>query len=238
MKRLLLLASVNVLGCGGADLPKAGGALSTGRIEGRVRLLGDTIPSPTRVENSTDPDTCGRAHTLEDIVISSGNRGIRYAIVSLVDVPAAAIPAFEPETIVLDNTECRFSPHAAVLTAGSTLEARNSDPILHTTHLYGPADVNISLPVQGARSARILDRPGLYLVKCDIHGWMQAILRVDDHPFHAVTDERGAFVIDDVPAGDYVLEVSHERLGQRTAGVIVEEGVTTSAVIEYSWNEE
>jgi hypothetical protein len=228
-----MLVMVSAFACRGAEPPKDGRAPHTGRIEGLVRLLGETIPSPTRVENATDPKACGRAHTLEDIVVSSANRGIRYAIVSLGNVPATAIPAFEPETLVLDNTECRFSPHAAVLTAGSTLEARNSDPILHTTHLYGPADVNISLPLQGARSARVLDRPGLYLVKCDIHGWMQAILRVDDHPFHAVTDERGAFVIDDVPAGDYVLEVSHERLGQRTAGVIVEEGVTTSAVIEY-----
>lgn len=238
MKQALVLLIVNALACRGADLPKPGGASSTGRIEGWVRLLGETIPSPTRVENATDPEICGRLHTLEDLVVSADNRGIRNAVVGLANVPLTAIPALEPKKIALDNTECRFSPHAAVLTVGSALEALNSDPILHTTHLYGPADLNISLPVQGARSARVLDRPGVYLVKCDIHGWMQAILRVDRHPFQAVTDEGGAFHIDGVPAGAYALEVSHERLGEKTVDVIVEEGETTSVVIEYSWNDE
>jgi plastocyanin len=207
-------------------------ARATGSVEGRILVSGETPPS-TRVTNTTDPEVCGRSHTLEDLVVSSDG-GVRYAIVSLGGVPEDAIPALEPDDVVIDNTECRFTPHASVATVGSILEAVNDDPVLHTTHLYGPADVNISLPVRGARSTRRLDRPGLYVVKCDIHGWMQAFLRVDPHPFHAVTDDEGRFRIEGVPEGRYTFEVWHEKLGARELPVDVRAGVSSKVTVEYS----
>ena len=201
-----------------------------------MRFIGSELPAPTRIENTTDPEVCGRGHTLEEIVVSAEDRGVQHAIIAIGDMPETAIPRVEPETVALDNTECRFSPHAAVMVAGSTLEALNSDPILHTTHLYGPAELNISLPVKGARSARRLERAGLYTVRCDVHGWMQAVIRVDVHPYHAVTDESGAYRIDGVPEGRYQIEVWHERLGSREAEVEVEGGATAIVNVEYSVN--
>lgn len=232
-----VLSAVAMLSCGGAEPPKPKTSAATGHIRGTVRLLGDFLPEPTRVVNTTDPEICGREHTLEDLVVSPETRGIRYAIAAVRDVPAEAIAPWEPDGVVIDNVDCRFSPHAVVATVGSKLEARNSDPVLHTTHLYGPANINISLPVKGTRSERSLERAGTYIVKCDIHGWMQAFIRLDPHPFHAVTDATGAFRIESVPVGDYVLEVWHERLGLREAEVRVEEGVTSSVSIEYPYPE-
>lgn len=235
----MLLAAVNlalslaISSCRMEDSPWEEGSAGVGSIEGVVLWAGEEVPKPTRVENETDPEVCGRVHALDDLVVAPEGRGIRNAIVALVDVPEKAIPRVEPGRLVLDNTGCRFSPHAAVSLAGSTLEAFNGDPILHTTHLYGPAELNVSLPVKGARSARQLDRPGLYLVRCDIHGWMQAVVRVDVHPFHAVTDERGAFRIDGVPEGRYRLEVWHEKLGSQETEVAVEGGTTAAVKFEY-----
>ncbi|MGQ0732265.1 MAG: hypothetical protein ACT4QD_01270 [Acidobacteriota bacterium] len=37
----------------------------------------------------------------------------------------------------------------------------------------------MALPIKGIRVTRPLDRTGLVSVKCDIHGWMQAYIRVD-----------------------------------------------------------
>jgi hypothetical protein len=116
---------------------------------------------------------------------------------------------------------------------GGTLEAMNSDAVLHTTHLYGPAEVNISLPMKGARSARQIDDPGPYAVRCDVHGWMQAVVRVDRHPFHAVTAESGAFRIEGIPPGRYRVEAWHERLGARESGVVVKDGAATRPNFEY-----
>jgi hypothetical protein len=143
-------------------------------------------------------------------------------------------PTSAPERLVLDNVDCGFSPHVSVLTVGSTIEAVNSDPILHTVHVYGALEANLSLPVEGARRTRVLDHSGMLIVKCDVHAWMQAFIRVDEHPFHAVSDSRGAFRIGDIPAGSHTLEVWHESLGSQTRRVEIEAGKTTYLELRYS----
>ncbi len=199
-------------------------------MAGTVRLAEGVELEPTRIANTTDPEICGEGQTLENILFSE-SRGIENVIVSVRGVPAVEA---EPETLVLDNVECRFEPHAAAITAGSTIEARNSDAVLHTTHLYGPTEINFSLPIEGASSSRSLDEPGMYVVKCDVHGWMQAFIRVDAHPFHDVTDSDGRFRIEGLPAGQYTLELWHEKLGPLEREVRIDETTPTSIEVEYT----
>lgn len=204
-----------------------------GAVEGFVRLAGEETPSPTRVENTTDPEVCGREQSLEDLVVAGENRGIRYAIVALIDVPHDALPARQPTRPVVDNRDCRFDPHVTAVMVGDTIVAANSDPILHNTHLYGALRENIALPVTGMTVSRVARRAGMISVLCDIHGWMKAFIRVDDHPFHAVTDDRGYFRISDIPAGRYTLDIWHERLGTRRIQIGVASGTTSRVVVDY-----
>ena len=60
--------------------------------------------------------------------------------------------------------------------------------------------------------------------KCDVHGWMNAYVGVLSHPFFAVSGEGGSFSIDNLPAGDYVVEAWHEKLGTQTQNVTVGDG--------------
>ena len=212
--------------------------LSAGALEGVVRWTGAGVPQPTAVENSTDPDVCGRMHTLEDVLVSDQNKGVKNVILALVDVPVGTAPPRVPGQLLLDNIDCRFSPHVSVLTVGSVVETRNSDPTLHTVHLYGPSEANLALPLQGMTVSRTLDKAGVFIVKCDVHGWMQAFIRVDDHPFHAVTDGSGSFRITDVPAGEYTLEAWHEQLGTQQRIVRVRDGETTILAVEFSGNDQ
>lgn len=202
---------------------------ASGTLVGFVRVAG-SVPTPRVVENTTDPDVCGHRHPLDEVAVSEDG-GLQHAIVALEDVPAGTRPA--PARLILDNRHCRFVPRVAVLPVGSVLEVHNSDPTLHTVHLYGPLDLNLALPLQGMRVERRLDRSGFIVVKCDVHGWMQAFLRVDPHPFHAVTDERGAFRIAGIPPGEYTLSVWHETLGRRTSRVALFAGRTTRVEVRY-----
>jgi plastocyanin len=209
---------------------------SIGSLEGLVKLAGEDEPETTQIQNTTDPEVCGRDHTLDDMIISRENRGIRNVIVALAEVPEEKIPSLLPGHLVVDNTACRFTPHVSVLTVGSTIEAINSDPVLHTTHFYGAIEANISLPVQGATSTRVVHRPGMVIIKCDIHGWMQGFIRVDPHPFHAVTVDDGSFQISDIPDGTYTLEVWHEKLGLQRKTVHIQSGKTEHIEIQYSFS--
>ena len=204
-----------------------------GTLEGSVTLGGAVIPSVLTVENATDPNICGRTHTLDDLLVSPQNRGIANVIVALNGVSRPRTNVAGPKRLFLDNRDCRFSPHVAVVETGVELVARNSDPVFHTTHLYGTLEVNLALPFKEMSVTQIIDKPGMIIVKCDVHGWMQAYVRVDDHPFHAVTDASGSFRITDIPPGSYELEIWQERLGALTRTVLIEPGKTQEMRVEY-----
>lgn len=137
------------------------------------------------------------------------------------------------QKLILDNRKCRFQPHVAVLTTGSVIEAVNSDNIFHTTHpYYGPLSKNLALN-PGGRASQPANRPGFIIVKCDIHGWMRAFIRVDTHPFHAVTDAEGRFEISGIPQGSYTVEVWHEQFGEQRLSAVINQGSTTTLSIRY-----
>lgn len=206
----------------GAPVRPAGGAT----LEGVVHFSGDPVPVATVVPVGTDPHYCGEAMSKQDIVIDPQSRGIRYTIVRLTGPGLEDWPGTRPGRLVLDNDRCRFVPHAAAVTVGSTLVVRNSDPVLHTTHLYGAATFNPALPAKGDEAQFKLRRPGLILVRCDKHGWMQAYLWVGRHPFHAVTDAQGAYRIAGIPAGRYTVEMWHEYFTAQKAEVELQAGRT------------
>ena len=62
-----------------------------------------------------------------------------------------------------------------------------------------------------------------FKIKCDVHPWMGAYLGVFDHPYFAVTDDSGSYTISGLPAGKYVIEAWHEKLGTQTADITVDD---------------
>ena len=204
-----------------------------GVIEGRVVFEGAPIPEPTHLENSTDPDDCGKVHSLEDTLVNPDNRGVRNVIVSLADVSLPTGYEPPPSRLVVDNRQCRFEPHVAVLTVGSVIEALNSDPFYHSVHLYGLKQLNVSLHTSKSKLIELPNRPGFLIVKCDVHGWMQSYIRVDPHPFHAVTDADGRFRIEGVPTGTHRLEIWHERWGPQEQSIAVAPAATSEITITY-----
>lgn len=205
----------------------------SGVLEGWVLFEGAEIPQATPVENTTDPQACGKLQSLENIVVSPKNRGIQNVIITLKGVTLPPDQRRPPARLALDNRDCRFQPHAAVLTAGSTIEAVNSDPIFHSVHFYGLRNLNLALEPESSKVVPWATRPGILMVKCDIHGWMQAFIRVDDHPFHAVSAADGRFRIEGIPPGTYTVEVWHEYFGRKETQAKIEPDSVSSVTISY-----
>jgi hypothetical protein len=64
---------------------------------------------------------------------------------------------------------------------------------------------------------------------------MRAWVYVVPHPWFAVTDEKGQFKIERVPAGKYTLWLRHADTGQQECrSVQVKEGELTDARVEWS----
>lgn len=218
-------------------LPPAAAARPAGpfAVAGVVRIAvepGGALPAPRRILNTTDPDVCGREHDLGDLVVAPDG-GLANALVSVLDPPTDDPTPSASRTVTLDNRDCRFVPHALVLAAGDRLELRNADATLHTVHWYGPTQENVALPLQGVAVDRPLTEPGIYQIRCDVHGWMEAVLRVDRHRYHAVTAPDGRFRIEGLPPGGYLLEIWHERLGFLRASADVGPGERSDVLFTY-----
>ena len=111
----------------------------------------------------------------------------------------------------------------------------NSDPILHDVHARLGFDTlfNEGLPTWRQVKKR-LTRTGIITIQCEVlHTWMSAYIVVTSSPYFAVTDEKGEFVIEGVPAGIYEIEVWHEKLGTQSKMVILTAGTTLRVDLVY-----
>ncbi len=192
-------------------------AALAGEVKGVVRLQG--APPPPRPPQPTGQDvaTCGPSVPDESLLISDG--GVENVLVR-VEVPGVKAP---PRTVVLDQQRCRYRPRAQVAPTGSTLELRNGDPILHNVHgSVGTATAfNVPMPIPDGKTPRLLGRPGVVRVACDVHAWMAASILVTETPFAAVTGPGGTFSLAGLPPGRWQAVAWHERFGERRAVVEV-----------------
>ncbi len=178
-----------------------------GELRGVVRFQG-APPSLPPLETTKERAICGDSVPDEAVLVAGGM--LRNAVVLVKGAPAPA-----PGKGVLDQRGCRYVPHVQVLPVGSTLEVVNGDPTLHNVHGYlGQATAfNLAMPSKDSRLSRQLKKPGLVVVKCDVHDWMRAYVWVVDSPA-AVTGADGAYAIADLPPGTYEVTAWHEKLGE------------------------
>jgi hypothetical protein len=126
-----------------------------------------------------------------------------------VDRPAPASP---PRRIEMLQRDKQFVPHVVALSVGSTVDFPNLDPIFHNafSNFSGqPFDIGLYAP-RTSRSVTFRT-PGIVRVFCNIHSTMSAVIAVVNSPWFAVSQAGGKYVISNVPAGEYVLRLFHER---------------------------
>jgi hypothetical protein len=143
-----------------------------------------------------------------------------------------------PKEVVIDQPQCAFVPHAAVLfpgaydpenpdelkPSGQMFIVRNSAPMNHTTQWQGgdanPGDNKI-IPSKNVLVIDLKPEADPVILKCNIHPFMRGVLRVFDHPYAAVTDKDGNYNIEHVPAdAELRIVVWHEKAGYGNKGEI------------------
>jgi plastocyanin len=121
-----------------------------------------------------------------------------------------------------------FVPRVVAITRGSTVEFPNGDPFFHNVFsLSSAATFDLGRYPSGKSGSWRFTKPGLVKVYCHIHSQMSAAVLVLDHPYFAIPDLDGTFVLRDVPPGTYTAAGWHERVGERTGSVRVEAGQAT-----------
>ncbi len=222
----------------GSDAPPTRSAFSesTGPvIVGRVLYRGP-VPAPIQIEVNRDPDVCGRTMSMVTLSVDGATHGLRNAIVH-VDIDEAAVPAAgSAETlVVVRNKQCRFHPHVAAGQVGNGMETINDDPLMHNTNITVNSGtvLNVAMVAGGPTIKKSVKRPGLYLLKCNVHKFMQAYRMVFNDPYFDQTTEAGQYAITSASPGLHRITVWHETLGLLEKEVLVPARGTVIVDLEY-----
>ena len=206
----------------------AGSPAPAASIKGLVQYAGGAVEA-RKLAVTIDQFVCGKEKDADDLVLSP-QKGIRSAVVWL-ETPPPSVKANPAPPAQIDQKQCVFTPRVVVVPAGGTMEFLNSDRLLHNIHSVSKDNptVNRTQP-KGRTIPVVFARPEIIRIKCDLHSWMNAWVVVADHPFYALTNEQGEFVLDNLPPGQYTLRVWHESLGTLRKDVTVGDGVTAVTV--------
>lgn len=221
-----------LLGIAAQVLAYEGGEVKDGgTISGTIKFAG-VPPARKELQVTKDKEICGKEKHLSWDLIVGPNKGIENAVVSLIDVKKGK--KWEIAKATMDQNGCIYTPHVVVAPAGEAVDILNSDGILHNIHTYSTANppINKAQPKFKKVLAEKFAKPEIVKVTCDAHSWMLGWLVVSDHPYVAVTNDKGEFTLSDVPSGNYKLEVWQETLGKKAQDVTVRPKQETKLTIE------
>lgn len=195
-----------------------------GEVSGIVTLKEKPkeIPPQSVLLNS---DYCGEMANDESFILNPQSGGLANVVVSVEGIEKGKNRP--PETLIIENAKCRFPNHVQAGATGDWYEIINSDPILHNAHLkMGEMTlINIILnPSAGIVVKNKIHKSGLISIRCDKHKFMTSFIKVFDHPYFSVTDNKGHFNIKEIPSGNYTLHFWHEKMGEIQKTLVIKEG--------------
>jgi hypothetical protein len=212
-----------------------------GRIEGTVIWDGPT-PAATTVRLADSLARVCRASSLRLTSVRVVRGGVMESVVWLDGIRRGkALPASRRFEVATDR--CRLTPAVQPAIAGGILNVLSLDRLVHrlqftragtegTVGRVEQFDEGQVVPLE-----TILRLPGPVSVRSDRFSWMEASIHVFDHPYFAMTEAGGAFMIDSVPPGEHTLVVWHPVTGQRDTTVSVGGGDTVQVRLVIGANE-
>jgi plastocyanin len=164
--------------------------------------------------------------SVEDVAGSTTAEG-RAESQSIVWIDAPGHPSRASARVVLDQRNIAFYPRVLAVQVGTTVDFPNHDRVFHNVFSFHDGkrfDLGL-YPVGAVRHVRF-DHPGLSRVLCNIHPAMAAYVMAVDTAFFAVSDDRGRFVIPDVPYGGHVFHAWRPGRSELSGSVQVTPGAT------------
>ncbi|MBI4537367.1 MAG: hypothetical protein HY712_05365 [candidate division NC10 bacterium] len=194
-------------------------AQDLGSLSGRMTYA-ENPPPKKKLDVTKDKEVCGKSEIYDEALVVGPDKGLKNAVVTVVGVKGGK---FASAKVVLDQKGCQYLPRVMVVPTTGQLDILNSDGILHNIHTHSTANpaINKAQPKFKKTLTEKFTKPEIIKVTCDAHAWMAGWIVATDHPFVAVTDEKGNFSIKDLPPGNYKVEIWHETLGKQVKEVSI-----------------
>jgi hypothetical protein len=194
-----------------------------GDLKGRFVFDGEPL-EPVQFEVTKDVAIFKEPIYDESLLVNKANRGLANVVVTLRTGKPGELPPIHPsyQTDKLPAVEMTFRgaairPRVTVLRTGQEYICVNADAVGHVPRIdlrrNPPLSVLLSRDREtiskGYRTAE--DIP--VSIHCSVHPWESALLVVTDHPYVAVSQADGSFVIENLPVGQWTFRLWHERCG-------------------------
>ena len=209
---------------------------SAATINATVSFEG-TAPAAEPIDMNEEP-TCAEKHPdgamRQQVAVTDGRLTNVYVYVKS-GLGDRTFPT-PSSAVTLDQDGCEYEPHVLAIQVGQSLAIKNSDGILHNINARPTTNrgFNISQPVVMETSREFSKAEVMIPVKCDVHGWMEAFIGVQSHPYAGVTGADGSFSLADLPPGEYEIEAWHELYGTQSQTVTV--GVKETAEVSFTFS--
>lgn len=200
-----------------------------GDVKGSITFEGNA-PKMKPLRMDADP-VCVANNEIKprkEWLILGKDNGIKNMLVYIKESKSGSLlgtPVTE-DVAVLDQNGCVYIPHVLGVMVGQQINILNSDGTLHNIHALPKVnkEFNKAMPRSKKQMTVTFNKSeDPFKIKCDVHPWMGAYVGVFDHPYFAVTDDSGSYTISNLPAGKYVIEAWHEKLGSQTADITVDD---------------
>jgi hypothetical protein len=205
-----------------------------GSIKGRVSLTGK-VPSPRFFPLIASPNleycnriSDGKGHRILFDFTVSESRGLKDTVVKLIGVPKGKPFLSKIQKMVMNR--CHTPKYVIGARNGETLLLENTDPIRHEIVAYEftdggvnqrshrPVDANTSQ----TRDIFVKSKTENFLIKCNLHPFLQSRGIIVENPYYAITDEEGNFSIKDVPPGTYEVVAWNPFISNQIRAITIE----------------
>ncbi len=219
-----------------------------GTIQGRATIKGE-MPSPRvyhlvlfpNIEMCSKVDTDNEMNRMLDDFIVGENNGLKDVIITIEHVDAGK--PFSDETkksIPIKSENCKFFPDVNVIQQGGAFTVDNKDSVMHNSQVYqserGKILVNIPIPAEEISDGTVQFQKDykIFQMICGMHEFMQTWGFRIQNPYHFQTAENGAFKIDGIPPGDYVVNAWHYLMKMQSKKVHISENSAVDLDFEFN----
>jgi plastocyanin len=151
-------------------------------------------------------------------VVSSlpGNHRAVPGVAWLTPVAGTTVPPFATQgNYTLLQKHRMFVPHLQVIPVGAAVQFPNADPFYHNVFsLFEGKRFDLGLYEAGSSKSVTFTREGVSYIFCNIHPEMSAVIVTLSTPLYAMADSADAFVLHEIPAGEYKLHIWIEGVPQ------------------------
>jgi hypothetical protein len=212
-----------------------------GTIQGHVTFSGSP-PGPVQFKVDKNPEVCGQERSLMKVDARNGFltgavvvlEGVEKGKPFFPQTLAGAAPGEgtfqhqggESLGLQVHTKGCNFGPFTGVVAADQPIQFGNQDSIKHILHTFVAKgqkgsilrtihnrDIQPDHEMHLTMSSGKLKDSRMIRFACNRHDFMENWLYVVKNPYFAITDEKGQFVIDNIPPGHYTLRAWHPLLG-------------------------